>query len=188
MLREVTRIEFQFCPGEAAALKHESRLIRSLKPKFNRAGVWPGKTTFIVWRFENEHLELGVAEVPEPGWRRFGPLGGGSRYLHQSLARLLWLALNPGRACTELPAGWARGDLAQQVKIDCRESAQEVGAELEKFFWQSPDVFPLWLGAKFAGRTHPFERTVIESELEILQEFSEKQRQLARRGPQLALL
>src|ERR1700691_398354 len=35
MVREVARIEFQFCPGESAALKRESRLLRSLQPRFN---------------------------------------------------------------------------------------------------------------------------------------------------------
>ena len=33
MVREVTRIEFQFCPSEAAALKRESKLLRSIKPR-----------------------------------------------------------------------------------------------------------------------------------------------------------
>src|SRR5712664_755369 len=37
MLREVARIEFQFCPGESAALNRESKLLRSLRPRFNRA-------------------------------------------------------------------------------------------------------------------------------------------------------
>src|ERR1044071_3784548 len=62
MLREVARIELQICPGESAALKHESKLLRSLKPRFNRAGVWPGKTSFIVWRIAREHIELGLTE------------------------------------------------------------------------------------------------------------------------------
>jgi len=188
MLREVTRIEFQFCSGESAALKRESKLLRSLKPRFNRAGVWPGKARFIVWRFVDEHLELAVTDVPEPAWQRFGPLGASSRYLQQALARLLWLALNPARAYADLPAGWAQGDLAPQVMIDCRQSVQEVAASLAAFFWQSSDDFLLWLGSRFSERTHAFERGVIESELEILIGFSEKQKQSARRGRQLALL
>jgi excinuclease UvrABC nuclease subunit len=75
MVNAVARIEFQFCRTEAAALKHEKKLIRSLKPKFNRAGVWPGKPKFIVWRVENEHLGITVKETPAAGWQRFGPLG-----------------------------------------------------------------------------------------------------------------
>ena len=106
MVREVARIEFQFCPSESAALKHESKLLRSLKPKFNRAGVWPGRTKFIVWRLKERQLQLGIAETPEANWRRFGPLNGSAYSLYHSLARLLWLAVNTGRpAPSFLPDG-----------------------------------------------------------------------------------
>jgi excinuclease ABC subunit C len=88
MLWEVARIEFQFCSGECAALKHESKLLHSLKPKFNRAGGWPAKNGFIVWRFVQKHLELAATEVTEPGRQRFGPLGGASPYLRQAFARM----------------------------------------------------------------------------------------------------
>jgi len=63
MVREVARIEFQFCPTEAAALERESKLLRSIKPRYNRAGVWPGKARFIIWRLKDRRLELGVAET-----------------------------------------------------------------------------------------------------------------------------
>src|ERR1039457_2315209 len=89
MVNEVSRIEFQFCATEAAALKHEKKLIRSLKPKFNRAGVWPGKTKFVVWRVVDDTLEISVAETPAGAWQRFGPLGGGAASLQRTLARLL---------------------------------------------------------------------------------------------------
>ena len=58
MVQEVKRIDFEFCPSESSALKHEAKLLRSLKPKFNRAGVWPGKPRFIVWRSEEHTSEL----------------------------------------------------------------------------------------------------------------------------------
>lgn len=188
MVREVARIEFQFCPNEAAALKRESKLLRSIKPRYNRAGVWPGKTKFIAWRFVGHRLELGVVETPEPDWRRFGPLNGSAHGLYHSLARLLWLANNPGRACTEMPTGWTQGDFAPCVRIDCQESAAETAAALAAFFWQSSEDFLLWLGSRFSQRTHPFERSVIESEMETLMEYSTKPGQKSAAGRQLALL
>jgi predicted GIY-YIG superfamily endonuclease len=188
MVREVDRIEFQFCPSEAAALRHESKLLRSLKPRFNRAGVWPGKSRFIVWRLVAQRLELGVVETPGPDWQRFGPLNGCAPGLHRSLARLLWLALNPTRACTELPAGWAQGKLVERVGIDCGPRASEIETGLAAFFWQSADAFLVWLGTQFSERTHPFERAVIGSEMKGLKEFSERQKPVAGRGRQLALL
>jgi predicted GIY-YIG superfamily endonuclease len=188
MVREVDRIEFQFCPNETAALKHESKLLRSLKPKFNRAGVWPGKSRFIVWRFTAQRLELGVVETPETDWRRFGPLNGSAHGLHRSLARLFWLALNPGRPVSDLPVGWLPGDLPTTVTIHCGQFAEEVAAVLDTFFWRSPQDFVLWLGSRFCDRIHPFERAVIDSQLEILSEFFSRKQLLAEMRLQLALL
>ena len=184
MLRQVARIEFCFAHNETAALKNESALIRSLKPKFNRAGVWPGKTKFIVWRVGGDGLELAVTDAPQPAWQRFGPMNSSARYLHQTIARLLWLALNPTRAYGELPAGWAKGSVSETVAIACPHAALEIVARLDTYFGKSPDEFLLWLGARFVARIHTFERTMIEAELKILTDFAAKQK----RTPQLALI
>src|ERR1700679_2820407 len=40
LLRAVERIELQECPDETSALAREAKLLRALKPKFNRAGTW----------------------------------------------------------------------------------------------------------------------------------------------------
>ena len=188
MVREVARIEFQFCPSEAAALKRESKLLRSIKPRYNRAGVWPGKTKFVAWHFTQQRLELGVVETPAPSWRRFGPLNGSAQSLYRALARLLWLAVNRGRACTELPPGWTQGNLAPCVTIDCKGSVNQATEMLSAFFWQSPDDFFLWLGSRFSEREHPFERSVIESEMEVLKEFATKRGPAPATGQQLGLL
>ena len=188
MVREVARIEFQFCPGESAALKRESKLLRSLKPKFNRAGVWPGKTRFLAWRQVEEWLELAVTDVPETGWQRYGPLGRHAHHLHRTLACLLWLAMNPSRAFAELPAGWAQGKFAEQTMIHCGNSAKEVARAVAAFFWEAQDGLAPWLESQFTARTHPFERAVIAGELELLKEFSARHRQRGRNRLQLALL
>jgi hypothetical protein len=184
MLRQVARIEFRFAHNEIAALKNETVLIRSLKPKFNRAGVWPGKTKFIVWQVVGDGLELAITDVPKPTWQRFGPMNSSGRYLHQTLSRILWLASNQDRAYGELPAGWAKGTIPEKVTILGQASAAVIAAKLDWFFGESPDRFLLWLGEQFTLRTHPFERAVLETELKLLSEFATKQK----RTPQLALI
>src|SRR5208282_6301499 len=47
LMREAARIDFDLCRNEAAALVREAKLLRELRPKFNRAGVWPGKAQFL---------------------------------------------------------------------------------------------------------------------------------------------
>src|SRR5436190_20572199 len=50
LLQQVVRIELEECSDEAAALVREAELLRTLKPKFNRAGVWVGPPRFLIWR------------------------------------------------------------------------------------------------------------------------------------------
>jgi predicted GIY-YIG superfamily endonuclease len=188
MLREVARIEFQVCHDESAALKRESKLLRSLKPRFNRAGVWPGKTRFFVWRKAGEGIELAITEVPETGWQRYGPLGGGAIHLHRTLARLLWLAMNPTRALVELPSGWARGRIAEKVTVHCAHSVEEVAEAMAAFFWGAPADFAPWLQSRVGARLHPFERALVEGDLEIVKEFAARHGQPEKNRRQLALL
>jgi len=187
LLREVAQIEFEVCPGEAAALQRESWLLRALKPKYNRAGVWPGRTRFLVWRLVKERLELAVHEAPAAGWERSGPLGAGALHLHRTLAGLLWLAMNPGRAVADLPAGWNRRKVAEVVSIHCGEAAAEAGLALAAFLGQSPERFAPWLESCLTARAHPFERAVIAAGLETIKEFSASRQRRVKNQPQPAL-
>ncbi len=187
MVREVARIEFQFCPNESAALRRESKLLRSLKPRFNRAGVWPGKSRFIVWRINGLALELGITEIPEPSWRRFGPLNGTARPLHHALARLLWLTTT-SKSVIEIPAGWAHGALPDTVTLNCGAQAGDILAALENYFWQTPEFFLALLTSCCSDRTHPFEQTVIASYMETLQNFAQKREARQHEPNQMQLL
>lgn len=188
MVTEVNRIELQFCATESAALEREAKLLRSLKPKFNRAGVWPSTTRFIAWRVREEHLDLAVVETPGADWRRFGPMGSSAFQLQRTISRVLWLALNPTRAFAELPAGWAQGKFMERTSIKCGESVGQMVAALESFFWNETDAFLLWLGSKFAARTNAFDHQAVEAELEGLSEFGAKQKLKEKDRRQLALL
>lgn len=142
------------------------------------------------WRsgWVEEGLELAVTEAPETGWQRYGPLGAEARHLHRRLARLLWLAVNPGRGWVELPASWAQGKAAERVMIQCGVLAGEAAGALAALFWQAGDGFGVWLGSKLTGRTHPFERAVIEGELEAVKEFGAREEKKGGKRLQLALL
>jgi predicted GIY-YIG superfamily endonuclease len=188
MVREVARIEFQFCASEAAALKHESKLLRALRPKFNRAGVWPGKARFIVWRIIETRLEFGVVEVPEPGWHRYGPLNSSAVRLHQACGRLLWLALNLQSSATSMPVGWGLGRSPDRIMVDAGGELSQLLNVLKQFFWEDSEVFLLWLGRRLGQRTHAFERTLIAADWESIQDFASRRRQHTGKIDQLALL
>ena len=104
LLRQVARIELQECADELAALAREAELLRALKPKFNRAGVWPATPRFLIWPWAGTTLELAIAETPAIGWLVFGPFGSGVVFLRAALVRLLWYAMNPSSGSTAMPS------------------------------------------------------------------------------------
>src|SRR3984885_12037486 len=125
MLRAVERIELQECPDELSALARESELLRTLRPKFNRAGTWPSKARFLVWRCDGARLELAVTETPATDGRQLGPLGSGAIFLRVVLLRLLWFAVHPDRGIAGMPSGWARGRLDNPTVIHARTADGE---------------------------------------------------------------
>jgi predicted GIY-YIG superfamily endonuclease len=188
LVNQVARIELQFCPTEAAALRREKQLIRDLKPKFNRAGVWPARPRFLAWRATPDHLEITVVETPTPGWQRIGPLGGGAIPLQRALLRLLWLALHPDRPVTRLPAGWLRGDFMNPGALPATAALPEALAALETYFWHDHAPCLQWLTARLTPRTHPFDRRLIATDLTTLQEFALQRKTSPQHRHQLTLL
>jgi predicted GIY-YIG superfamily endonuclease len=172
LLRDVARIEIEVCPSERAALEREASLLRSLRPKYNRAGVWPGKPRFFLWRQLEDRVEMAVADAPQTGWQQSEPLGSNAFRLHRTLALLLWLALNAARGSSEAPAGWFCRNIPTTVAIHCGDVAEQVTLALAGLFTESPNSLGLWLESRFAARTHPFDRAVIAAGLETLAEFS----------------
>ena len=117
LLRAVARIELQRCCDEPAALARESELLRELRPRFNRAGTWPGVQRFVAWRATGQGLELAVALAAQPGWGFYGPLGAGAFHLRAMLLRLCWCVIHPERGLAAMPEGWFAGRLGEIATI-----------------------------------------------------------------------
>jgi len=96
--------------------------------------------------------------------------------------------MNPARAVIELPVGWAQGRMAEKAMIHCGGAARDVAGALAAFFLETSSSLVPWLELQFAGRAHPFERAVIDGELELLKEFSARHNRTSLNGLQPALL
>jgi hypothetical protein len=188
MVREVARIDFDLCPNEAAALAREARLLRRLKPKFNRAGVWPGKAQFLTWRRVDQAVQFSLHEIPPAGWERFGSLGGYAPYLHGTVVRLLWLVLHPQAGFSRLPHGWAHNRFTLPVALACGPREPEVRLALENLFWGEAQTFSAWVMACIDADLPAFERTAMLAELEEIANFTASYRRGRDRTGQLALL
>src|SRR5580700_6823054 len=119
LLRAVEQIKIQECPDERAAFQREAHLLRTLNPRFNRAGTWPGAPKFLAWKSTGAGLHITIPETPEPGWRSHGPIGAGARRLRgAAVGRLRWFAFCPARGISLMPAGWVRGHYGETFILD----------------------------------------------------------------------
>jgi predicted GIY-YIG superfamily endonuclease len=172
MLRAVERIELQECPDESSALARESELLRTLKPQFNRAGTWPSKARFLVWRCEGTRFELAVTETPAPNSRQLGPLGGGAVFLRVALVRLLWFAVHPNLGVAGMPSGWAHGRLDNPAVIHGATGDREVNVIVDILFAGRIEAFCEWIRVKMKDGLHPFEKNAVEADLEFISDFN----------------
>ncbi len=172
LLRLVRKIELQECADEATALARESELLRSLKPKFNRAGVWPGNPRFLVWRLGEAKLELAIAKAPNDGWQVFGPFGGGIVYLRAALVRLLWYGLNPGLGSISMPAGWSHGRLGTIAAV-AFPPAQEssVALVMSKLMAGDGDELITWMAEQTASLVRVYDLEMRDADLETVAQF-----------------
>jgi len=178
LLGTVARIELEQCKDETAALARESQLLRSLRPRFNRAGTWVGVRRFISWKITERGLELAVTSAVEPGWKFFGPLGSSANLLQAILLRLFWFGLCPRRSYAEMPHGWFRSGTGANVCLRFgslhRHEFEQGIIGLSAALGGEPDPFLAWVRERTAQVTHRFERAMIEMDLSSLLEFIEK--------------
>jgi predicted GIY-YIG superfamily endonuclease len=169
LVRAVERIELEECPDEASALARESELLRGLRPRFNRAGTWPGPQRFFGWRLTRRGLELAILNEEDPAWQIHGPFGSGVFSLRAALLRLLWRSVHPERSLVQMPEGWFKGRHSAVVTIEAEESGAsllvESASRLEHLFAGHPDAFERWVLERTASQTHPFELAVREADL-----------------------
>jgi hypothetical protein len=176
LLRAVERIELQPCADEAAAFARESALLRTLRPKFNRAGTWPGTPRFLAWKITEHGLVLAVAPQPESDWCTYGPMGITAVHLRAALARLIWCATYSERGAAGLPEGWFAGRQSELCTIPCTNRA---GTNLDKaaeclrnYFAGQTSCFPEWILCCTASWSHPFDLTARDADLLTLSQFA----------------
>lgn len=165
LLNLVQRICWEECESEAAALRRESELLLSLKPRFNRAGVWQGPKRFLGWRIVPTGLEVTVTEAAREGWNCVGPFGAQAIHLHRALVRLLWNWLHPESGLAEMPAGWWCGKHGLEVVLQHADTGLLAGLEA--------NLSSLVLGdAKWLATQPPvkatFEAEMREEDLELV--------------------
>lgn len=175
LLRTAVEIEIRKCADEQSALAIESELLLRLRPRFNRAGTWPGTPCFLLWRVADGSIELSISGVSTKTCHSYGPLGAGAFFLRAALVRLLWPLVQGGEGLAGMPAGWFRGARGETVTIRCDSNflplLPEIEARFSSLFSGRAEEFLKWIRSHVPLREHPFESAIREADLESLSEF-----------------
>lgn len=173
LLHLARRIEWQITSDEAAALARERVLLRELKPRFNRAGVWPGRPRHLSWRVAGDGLEMALDVPDTEHWIRHGPLGSSASRVRMICVRLLWCGWFPERGLDALPAGWFQGHFPTVVHLNPGPGGPDaltVAPWLSALLEGQTAAIRDWLesGALQDGR--PFLRALLTADLEWMAE------------------
>jgi hypothetical protein len=172
LLRAVMGIELIECADEAAASDKEAELLLAWKPKYNRAGTWPAKEQFVLWRAADDRLEMTVSDSPLDGWEARSLFGGGAGFLLASVSRLLRCALHPQMGAAQLPAGWLRSRFRHAVSIGCGPESESARAALAQLFSGEAELFCQWVQNRLAASRHCVYAAVLQSDLETVAQYN----------------
>jgi hypothetical protein len=172
MLRAVRKIDLIECADESAASDKEAELLLAWKPKFNRAGTWPAKEQFVLWRAADDRLDLAVSDSRMIGWEARGLFGGGAGFLLASVGRLLRCALHRQSGSGQFPAGWLRSRFRHAVSIHCGGEREAVGAALAQLFSGEAEAFCQWVQSRIAAGGHCVHAAILQSDLETVAQYN----------------
>ncbi len=172
LLREAVRIDFDLCPTEAAALAREAELLRQLKPRFNRAGVWPGRPRYVAWRFIGQTLELSLHDTLPAEWEGVATRTGHAPRLLGSVLRLLWLAHHPAAGFSRLPCGWAHNRFDLPVTLPCGAQQPDLQQALGELLRGSTGPSGTRWRALLPNNLAAFDQAALSADLEELESFT----------------
>ena len=174
LLHLVERIRWESCATETAAIAREAELLRALKPRFNRAGVWPPKPRQLHFRSAPSSVELFLADSTQENWDSSIPVGGGADYFFQALARALWRLSNPTLPTCAMPEGWFHGWIPNPVNVPHPQPLPHNPGPHTIFtalFSNNPSLLLESLRSLAEESTHPFELAAINADIETLEGF-----------------
>ena len=169
----VHRIEWETCVSDAEARLLENRLIRSLRPPFNRAGTWPRSARFVVLGEMPDGFRCRLA--PEPGEESYGAFRAPTGMALLAAARLAWLAARPGSHPLQLPHGLLTAPALVVWEWSGDDAALVLPLVRAFLAGDSDELLARWASA-IAMPTDTFSQAFLARDIEVLEEFY-------RRGP-----
>lgn len=173
LIHDVRRVEWEICLTDTDARLREAELIRTLRPRYNRAGTWPKSARYVVLETRTDGFHLRLTGEPEADC--YGTFRGGVGFALTALGRLLALALHPGTTAADLPRHWISPESRRTCEITGAEAAAWIH-DVRQFFAGTSDALLARLLAAVTSEITAFGQQFVARQFAVLEEFY-------RRGP-----
>lgn len=173
LIHDVRRVEWEICLSDTDARLREAELIRTLRPRYNRAGTWPKSARYLVLETQDDGFRLRLTGEPEG--ESYGAFRGGVGFALTALGRLLALALRPGATVAELPRHWVLPETRRSCDVTEPGAAAWVH-DVRDFFAGANDALVARLLAAVTPEPTSFGQQFVAQQFAVLEEFY-------RRGP-----
>ncbi len=117
LINQVRKIDWETQPSPQAAVVREEELIRTLKPRFNRAQVYPEAYQYIAIEIKRERVCIEESRLPPSSGHAFGAFKGAHRWALGALARLIFRIQTPEAQWWHIPRQWSQP--LRKLSIQC---------------------------------------------------------------------
>jgi len=168
LIHEVRRIEWDLCESDTSARLRENDLIRTLRPRFNRAGTWPKTARYI--RIDISPLGTRLQISPEPEGECHGPFRGGPSLALGALARLLGWISTATASVTTLPRCLSASDAVRSWDLDPSQTSRWLD-DLRDFLAGRSDALVGKLVNAMPPVTEGFDLAYVARQFETIEAF-----------------
>lgn len=166
LIHAARSVTWEACETEAAALLRENELLRTHRPRFNRAGTWP-TGWYVTLCAEPARLVIRLHREPLDGC--YGAFRGAIRPALQALTQLAWLTLHGTPDPARLP--YSLGSLRELREFSLEHEAAPAWSEpVAGYFSGESDRLLQRLPVPSDG-LGAFERAFHEAQRTLLTEF-----------------
>lgn len=106
LINQTHTITWEVLPTPEAAILREDELLRTLKPRFNRANIYPEGYKYVELSIQAQEFRLREQTAKPTGPFAFGAFKGTHRWAFASLARLLFRLTSSQNGWWQIPRQW----------------------------------------------------------------------------------
>ncbi|MBA4149986.1 MAG: GIY-YIG nuclease family protein [Verrucomicrobia bacterium] len=169
LVHSVERITWEILSSDLEAQIRENYLLRTLRPKFNRANVYPAAYCYVAFSPSNEGAELVITREHLNGFVHYGAFKNSVLFAMAALRRLIWLLQNKQSSFRDSPAFLRQERLTGNARFAIPSNLVR---EIEDYFsGKSPGILD---HLQFCQPSSVFEQSYIAQDTEVLKNFFER--------------